>query len=77
MSIPADEEADTVEVIKAKVDFSHVPWHGAVLLGVLDFARDAWVQQEDWLDGGVKVGDSRKYSIPCNVSSQLFWFSTV
>ena len=41
-----------MEVIPCKLDPQQSVWHGGVLLGVLDFAQEAFVLREDWVEHG-------------------------
>ncbi|KAJ8763322.1 hypothetical protein K2173_001460 [Erythroxylum novogranatense] len=60
-AIPSNEAIDTVEVLQSRTNPTFVPWKGGVILGILDFGRDAWIQREDWIRNGIYVGSGRKY----------------
>ncbi|KAI4368398.1 hypothetical protein MLD38_016957 [Melastoma candidum] len=55
-AIPSNEAIDTVEVLQSRVDPTFVSWKGGVILGVLDYGRDAWIHREDWIRNGIYLG---------------------
>ncbi|KAJ8436732.1 hypothetical protein Cgig2_009706 [Carnegiea gigantea] len=60
-AIPPNEAIDTVEVLQSRNNPSSVSWKGGVILGILDFSREAWIHREDWIRGGLYIGSNRKY----------------
>ena len=70
------DQADMVEVLPAKSEANSCLWHGGALLGVIDPARDAWVQRTDWLGGGSSHAASRKYATAWSTASQIMTFLT-
>ncbi|OMO95527.1 Actin-related protein [Corchorus olitorius] len=60
-AIPPNEAIDTVEVLQPRTNPTFACWKGGAILGVLDFVRDAWVHQEDWIRNGIHIGSGRKY----------------
>ncbi|KAK4586147.1 hypothetical protein RGQ29_023370 [Quercus rubra] len=60
-AIPSNEAIDTVEVLQSRTNPIFVSWKGGVILGILDFGRDAWIHREDWIRNGIHIGNGRKY----------------
>ncbi|KAH9625488.1 hypothetical protein KSS87_018347 [Heliosperma pusillum] len=60
-AIPSNEAIDMVEVLPSRNNPIYVSWKGGVILGILDFNREAWIHREDWIRGGLYVGTNRKY----------------
>lgn len=60
-AIPSNEAIDTVEVLQSRTNPIFVSWKGGVILGILDFGRDAWIHREDWIRSGIHIGNGRKY----------------
>lgn len=60
-AIPPNEAIDTVEVLQSRNNPTYVSWKGGVILGILDFSREAWIHREDWIRGGLYIGSNRKY----------------
>lgn len=60
-AIPSNEAIDTVEVLQSRTNPTFVSWKGGVILGILDFGRDAWIHREDWIRNGIHIGSGRKY----------------
>ncbi|XP_073140097.1 actin-related protein 9 [Henckelia pumila] len=60
-AIPSHEAIDTVEVLQSRTNPAFVSWKGGVILGVLDFTRDAWIHRDDWIKNGIYIGSGRKY----------------
>ncbi|KAJ7532490.1 hypothetical protein O6H91_13G006200 [Diphasiastrum complanatum] len=75
--LPSQETIERVEVLPNRTDPSLMCWKGGVVLCVLDFARDAWVQYEDWMEGGIRIGAARKYKDSNSIHAQTFWYSSV
>lgn len=75
-AIPVHESIDTVEVLPHRIDTAIVAWKGGAILGILDFARDTWVQREDWIEGGVRVGTGKKYKDSLFLQTQVFWYTS-
>eukprot|EP00850_Spirogloea_muscicola_P017557 SM000152S01545 [mRNA] locus=s152:117674:123033:+ [translate_table: standard] len=73
-AIPQQVSISTVEVLPFKGDPGNICWKGGTLLGVLDSAAEAWLQQKDWLNGGLRVGAERKYREATVLQSQAFWY---
>ena len=72
--IPREVSVETVNVLTPKIDCQTSVWFGGALLGTLDFARDTWLTQEEWVEGGPMVGTARKYSATTDVLSQAMSF---
>eukprot|EP00803_Ostreobium_quekettii_P001349 evm.model.scf_1663.1 EVM.evm.TU.scf_1663.1 scf_1663:2467-4272(-) len=72
-ALPPDEPTDTVAVAEAKGPPGEGPWRGGVLLGVLE-AGGHWVRREDWVAGGVRVGQPGRLGRSENAAAKLFWF---
>ncbi|KAM7279388.1 hypothetical protein ACFE04_006522 [Oxalis oulophora] len=60
-TIPPTEAIDTVQVLQSRTDPTFVPWKGGAILGVLDYAREAWIYREDWIRNGIHIRSGRKY----------------
>lgn len=75
-AIPLHESIDTVEVLPHRIETSIVAWKGGAILAILDFARDTWVQREDWTEGGVRVGAGRKYKDSLFLQTHVFWYTS-
>ncbi|BBN00684.1 hypothetical protein Mp_2g01170 [Marchantia polymorpha subsp. ruderalis] len=74
--IPAHEAVDTVAVLQNRTDAPLTCWKGGAVLGILDFQREAWVQSDEWITGGVRIGSGRKYRDSVTLQSQAFWYGT-
>ncbi|GAB2266650.1 Actin-like protein arp9 [Dionaea muscipula] len=59
--VPSTEAIDAVEVLQPRTNPAYVSWKGGVVLGILDFGKEAWIYRQDWIEGGVFVGSNRKY----------------
>ncbi|OAE24887.1 hypothetical protein AXG93_2931s1300 [Marchantia polymorpha subsp. ruderalis] len=70
--IPAHEAVDTVAVLQNRTDAPLTCWKGGAVLGILDFQREAWVQSDEWITGGVRIGSGRKYRDSVTLQSQAF-----
>lgn len=75
-AIPVHESIDTVEVLPPRIETSMVAWKGGAILGILDFARDTWVQRDDWIGGGLRVGAGRKYKDSLFLQTHAFWYTS-
>lgn len=76
-ALPPHSSISSVEVLPAKTAPSIVAWKGGAILGVLDFARDAWILGEDFREGGVRVSAGRKYHNSATWQTQMFWYNAV
>ncbi|KAL3677879.1 hypothetical protein R1sor_020835 [Riccia sorocarpa] len=74
--IPAHEAVDTVAVLQNRTDAPVTCWKGGAVLGILDFQREAWVQADEWVSGGVRIGGGRKYRDSLTLQSQALWYNT-
>eukprot|EP00249_Psilotum_nudum_P014372 c24788_g1_i1 orf=403-2223(-) len=75
-AIPVHELIDTVEVIQSRTEASIASWKGGAVLGILDSARDTWIQHDDWTEGGVHVGTGKKYKDSYFLQTQTFWYTS-
>lgn len=73
-AIPSNEAIDTVEVLQSRSDPLFVSWKGGAILGILDFARDAWIHREDWIRNGIHIGSGRKYKDSCFLQAQAMCY---
>ncbi|KAI4345773.1 hypothetical protein L6164_012869 [Bauhinia variegata] len=73
-AIPPNEAVDTVEVLQPRANPTFVPWKGGAILGVLDFARDAWLHREDWIRNGIHIGSGRKYKDSYYIQGQAMCY---
>ncbi|EFJ12159.1 hypothetical protein SELMODRAFT_425688 [Selaginella moellendorffii] len=76
-TVSHQEGIDKVEVLSNRADPSILSWKGGVVLGVLDFSRESWIQRSDWIDGGLRVGSSKKYKDSLSLHAQAFWYNAV
>lgn len=77
-ALPQESAVETIEVVDLmarNVDPAHATWCGGAVLGLLDVARDAWVQQSHWLSDSVAAGASaRRLASACTPAAQLLWY---
>lgn len=73
-AIPPNEAIDTVEVLQSRNNPSYVAWKGGVILGILDFGREAWIHREDWICGGLYIKSNRKYRDSYFIQAQPFCY---
>lgn len=73
-AIPSNEAIDTVEVLQSRTNPAYVAWKGGVILGILDVAREAWIFREDWIQGGLYVGSTRKYRDAYYIQAQTMCY---
>ncbi|XP_074319528.1 actin-related protein 9 [Silene latifolia] len=69
-AIPSNEAIDMVEVLPSRNNPLYVSWKGGVILGILDFNREAWIHREDWIRGGLYIGTNRKYKDSYYIQAQ-------
>ncbi|KAL8142789.1 hypothetical protein V2J09_015821 [Rumex salicifolius] len=72
--IPSNEAIDTVEVLQSRTDPAYVSWKGGVILGILDFGREAWIYREDWVRNGLYIGSGRKYKDSYYIQAQTMCY---
>ncbi|MCO5552041.1 hypothetical protein L7F22_005551 [Adiantum nelumboides] len=75
-AIPVHESIDTVEVLPPRMETGMIGWKGGAIVAVLDFTRDTWVQREDWVGGGLRVGSGRKYKDSFFLQTHTFWYTS-
>mmetsp|Transcript_5506 Transcript_5506/g.14236 ORF Transcript_5506/g.14236 Transcript_5506/m.14236 type:complete len:87 (+) Transcript_5506:27-287(+) len=62
-----------VHVVPPKVPPSATIFRGGVLMGLLDFVQENWVQRREWASGGVNVGAPKGFNRMNKLSLQLLW----
>lgn len=72
-ALPNDELAETVAVLESKGDPIHSLWKGGVLLGLLE-SGDHRVGRQEWIHGGVSVGEALKFGRSDSSISRVFWY---
>lgn len=73
-TIPSNEAIDTVEALQSRTDPAYVSWKGGVILGILDFGREAWIYREDWVRNGLYIGSGRKYKDSYYIQAQTMCY---
>ncbi|KAL1191303.1 Actin-related protein 9 [Cardamine amara subsp. amara] len=73
-AIPPTEAIENVTILPSRADPAFVPWKGGALLGVLDFAREAWVQRKEWMENGINIGSGKKYKDSFYIQGQAMSF---
>ncbi|XP_057821859.2 actin-related protein 9 [Cryptomeria japonica] len=73
-AIPDHVDVDMVEVLQLRTDPLTIVWKGGAVLGILDFGRDAWIQREHWVRGGIHIGSGQKYRDSFLFQTQTSWY---